>query len=113
MECKYEFERDVNQVLWYSVFDEDGEFSYGINGNNFENDTFKIKSYNWNDEDDNDYHFWHKPSGLKIYWYKYPLRSAMCNMPVITHEQFLTILKDCFNSLETGIYYDIGPWWVE
>lgn len=108
MECKYEFERIVNQILWYSIFD--GEYSYGIDGNDFENDTFKVKSYRWNDEDDNDYHFWHKPSGLKIYWYKYPLRSPMSNME-ITHEQFLSVLRDCFNSLKTGTYYDIESWW--
>lgn len=29
MSCKYQMERDVNQILWYSVFDEDGEYSYG------------------------------------------------------------------------------------
>ena len=77
--CKYQMERDVNQILWYSVFDEDGEFSYGRNGNNFENETFEVKSYDWNDEDKNDYHFYHKPSGLKVSWYKYPLRSPMSN----------------------------------
>lgn len=108
MVCKYQFEREVNEILWYSIFG--GEHSYGRDGNNFENNTFEIKSYNWNDEDNNDYHFWHKPSGLKISWYKYPLRSPMSNME-ITHEQFLTILRDCFNSLKTGVYYGIKPWW--
>ena len=48
MSCKYQMERDVNQILWYSVFDEDGEFSYGRNGNHFENETFEVKSYDWN-----------------------------------------------------------------
>ena len=108
MECKYHIEREVNQVLWFSVFD--GEHSYGRDGNDFENNTFKIKSYDWNDDDNNDYHFWHKPSGLKIYWYKYPLRSPMSNME-ITHEQFLSVLRDCFNSLKTGVSYDIERWW--
>ena len=60
MSCKYSMERNVNQVLWYSVFDEDGEYAYGRNGNNFENETFKIKSYDWVGEN-NDYHFYHKP----------------------------------------------------
>ena len=79
MSCKYPMERDVNQILWYSIFDKDGEYSYGRNGNDFENETFEVKSYDWNEEN-NDYHFYHKPSGLKIYWYKYPLRSSMSNM---------------------------------
>ena len=28
MSCKYQMERDVNQILWYSVFDEDGELEF-------------------------------------------------------------------------------------
>ena len=108
MECIYKLEREVNEVLWYSVFD--GIYAYGRDINDFENDTFKVESYNWNDEDDNDYHFWHKPSGLKICWYKYPLRSPMSNME-ITHEQFLSVLRDCFNSLKTGVSYEIEQWW--
>lgn len=107
MECKYKFEREVNQVLWNSIFVDDR-----FGREDFENNTFKIKPYSWNEENDNDYHFYHKPSGLKIYWYKYPLRSPMSNME-ITHEQFLTVLRDCFNSLETGVYYGIEPWWVK
>lgn len=108
MECKYQLEREVNQVLWDSIFD--GQYDYGRYGDDFENDTFQIRSYCWNEEYDNDYHFYHKPSGLKIYWYKYPLRSPMSNME-ITHEQFLSILRDCFNSMNTGVYYDIETWW--
>ena len=111
MSCKYQMERDVNQILWYSVFDEDGEYSYGRNGNNFENEIFEVKSYDWNEEDNNDYHFYHKPSGLKVCWYKYPLRNPMSNMSNLTHEQFLSVLRDCWNSLKTGIYYDVDSWW--
>lgn len=104
MECKYKFEREVNQVLWFSVFDETFEFGY-------ENNTFKTKPYDW-DNEENDYHFWHKPSGFKLQWYKYPLRSPMVNME-ITHEQFLSILRDCHNSLPKGYGYCIEKWWEE
>ena len=34
----------------------------------------------------------------------------MSNME-ITHEQFLTVLRDCFNSLHKNVKYDIEPWW--
>lgn len=110
MTCIYEMERVVNQVLWYSVFS--GKYDYGSNGLDFENDTFEIKCYRYDAEDDdvNDYHFYHKPSGLKISWYKYPLRDPMSNME-ITHEQFLTVLRDCFNSFKTNVSYGIKPWW--
>lgn len=104
MECIYNFERSVNEVLWYSIFDNEKS------NNNFENDVFQIKQYSWDDEHDNDYHFWHKPSGLKIQWYKYPLRSPKSNME-ITNVQFLDVLRDCHNSLKTGSYYYIETWW--
>lgn len=108
MSCNIRLERDVNQVLWNSVFDE--SHPYGRDGNGFENDVFEVRPYDWSEEN-NDYHFYHKPSGLKICWYKYPLRSPMSNME-ITHEQFLAVLRDCFNSLHKNVKYQIQPWWV-
>ena len=88
--CSYPMERDVNEIIWNSIFRPDGDFSYGWNGNNFENEVFEVKSYDWSDisENANDCHFYHKPSGLKIAWYKYPLRNPMTNVENITHEQF-------------------------
>lgn len=107
---KYEFERKVNQVLWCSVFD--NQWYDEIESIGYENNTFEIKPYNWNDDEENDWHFWHKPSGFKLQWYKYPLRSPMVNME-ITHEQFLDILRDCHNSVYKNVRYDIEPWWEE
>lgn len=106
--CIYEFEREVNQVLWEKFFT--GKHDYGRDGNDFENDTFIARSYDWSDEDRNDWHFLHKPSGFKLQWYKYPLRSPQVNME-ISHEQFLDILKDCFNSLHENVKYDLNKWW--
>lgn len=108
MSCNIRLERDVNEVLWYSVFGD--SYPYGRDGNSFENAVFEVRPYDWSEEN-NDYHFYHKRSGLKIYWYKYPLRSPMSNME-ITHEQFLTVLRDCFNSLHKNVKYDIEPWWL-
>ena len=88
----------------------------GIDGNDYENDTFAVRSYNWVDEDANDWHFWHKPSGLKIEWYKYPLRGFEVNME-ITDDQFLDVLRDCTNSMEDGkavrVLHDIRRWWAD
>lgn len=112
MSCNIAIERDVNEVLWNSIFND--KMPFGINANDFENSTFEVKSYKWDGE--NDYNFYHKPSGLKIAWYKYPLRDPMSNME-ITHEQFLTVLRDCFNSINASpestvkVSYSIDPWW--
>jgi hypothetical protein len=59
-----------------------GEFGYGVN---FENDTFMMHRFCWCDEDTCEWcngdapNFWHKPSGLKIKWYKWIGRSMEYN----------------------------------
>ena len=99
-----EMMRDVNQELWMYIMEEryNGEYA-------FENHVFQIKPYSWGEEP-NDWHFHHKPSGLKVYWYKYPLRGAMSNMS-ITHEQFRAVLYDCMNSVHPHSKVMITPWW--
>ena len=113
----YDISRKVWQILWESILGDrgDSERSFGYHDEPFENNTFKYMPYSW-DEDwwDNDYHFWHKPSGFKIRWYKYALRGAECNMK-ITDEQFVDILYDCSNSLKEGkkfkILHSVDKWW--
>ena len=105
--------RDVSQILWEHCMGE-----LGIDGNNYENDTFAVRSYDWVDEDKNDWHFWHKPSGLKVEWYKYPLRGFEANMD-ITDDQFLEVLWDCTNSMEhekdsnIKYFHDVHKWWAD
>ena len=97
-----EMERAVNQILWYECMGDVDEY--------FENDTYIAKPYDWSEYDNNDWHFYHKPSGLKIQWYKYPLRGAMWNME-LTHEQFLDVLYDCRSSRYKNITWDHDKWW--
>ena len=91
------FQREVNQELFFQVLGtvyEELEDKFSI-----ENDTFYMQMYNWQDEEDEKPNFYHKPSGLKLWWYKYPMRATACNMK-ITCEQFLTVLYDCRNSFK-------------
>lgn len=112
---KYRVNRKVWQILWDYIL---GKRGFGLNdGRYFENDIFEYKSYCWFDDDDierNEYHFYHKPSGFKIQWYKYALRGAYCNMD-ITDSQFIDILYDCLNSLQIGsdvrFIHDVDKWW--
>jgi len=86
------FERQVNETLWYAIMLEKYQGSEP-----YTNEVFEIKPFSWGDEE-NDWHFWHKPSGFKLSWYKYPLRGVEANMD-ITHEQFYAVLQDCMNSI--------------
>ena len=116
--CDIPFERSTNEVLWnYTmVLKSKWEDILGMNGNDYENDTFMVRSYDWGLDDEadkrNEYHFWHKPSGFKLQWYKYPLRDPYVNMD-ITHEQFLDILRDCTNSIHPNFTYAINEWWKD
>lgn len=101
----YAMEREVNQIIW----------SHYIRGNigyyeKFENDIFIIKPYDWSDNDDNAWHFYHKPSGLKVRWYTYPLCAPYSNIK-ITHEQWRDVLVDCYNSTSNLIKYGYDAWW--
>lgn len=109
----YIIDRQVFEAIWFSSFSfydlltDEEKIKY-------ENDIFECRAYHWDDEI-NDYHFYHKPSGYKLAWYKYPLRGAEANMD-LTPRQFLEILVDCKNS-----YYEdkiirfkdctVGKWW--
>ena len=109
-DCIIPFEREINQELFnYILYDDMKKLDYDVDG--FDNETFTIIPYDWGDlEEDVEPNFYHKPSGFKISWYKYPLRDSSCNME-ITYNQFRSILYDCFNSLNTGLVYDIDKWW--
>ena len=116
--CDIPFERSTNEVLWnYTmILKSKGKDTLGMNGNDYENDTFMVRSYDWGLDDEadkrNEYHFWHKPSGFKLQWYKYPLRDPYVNMD-ITHEQFLDVLRDCMNSIHPNFTYAINEWWKD
>lgn len=64
----------------------------------FENDVFSVMCYFEDNEEDLP-NFYHKPSNLKIEWYKYPFRSSTSNRK-FTKQEFKDILYDCFKSLK-------------
>ena len=61
--CDIPFERSTNEVLWnYTmVLKSKWEDTLGMNGNDYENDTFMVRSYDWGLDDEadkrNEYHF--------------------------------------------------------
>ena len=65
-------------------------------GCDFELGLHAIDCYNCGDRVVN---FWYKPTNLKIYWYKYPMRSAGANQEITT-EYLEAVLEDCKNSLK-------------
>ena len=64
----------------------------------FENEVFITRPYDWNCEDPSP-NFEYKPAGLKIWWYKYPLRDSYSDRP-ITFEELKAIVDHCIESLK-------------
>lgn len=77
---------ELRSFLWDCDFDceEDGEENKDIS---------KCKIDNWCEKPN----FYYKPTDLKIYWYKYPLRSAECNQN-ISLSDFVNIINRCIES---------------
>ena len=111
MNVTHEFipmKRAVNQELFYFIL---GDCYKQIVDGAIDNETFMMRDYSWDEElRDNDYHLYHKPSGLKVRWYKYPLRSPEVNMP-ISHDQWRAVLYDCLNAVRGSVAYPIQRWW--
>ena len=72
-----------------------------IAGNKTETDKFIVRPYYWGEDEDEAAlpNFVYKPTGLKISWYKYPMRDAYSNQD-ISIEQFVEILADCAKSMK-------------
>lgn len=64
----------------------------------WENDTFYVSNYSPRSSAD-DPNFIHKPSGLELQWYKYPLRDSYFNRDC-TLKEFRQIIDDCVESVE-------------
>lgn len=52
----------------------------------FENDIFAIRPYDWSEPDEFLPNFEHKPSGFKLWWYKYAFRGATMNYDLSAEE---------------------------
>lgn len=98
---------------------DDDEMYFHSHGIEYSNDTFQMHPYCWCDRrdcpwcsvndgpDENEYgadhgstapNFWHKKSGFKLWWYKYPGRGMEYNKD-LTYREIDAIVQDCIDSL--------------
>ena len=88
-------------IDWLFAHGFDGYGIHDSGADEIDTDVFIIRPYYWGeDEEIADLpNFEYKPTGLKISWYKYPMRDAYSNQD-ISPEQFKEILDDCGNAME-------------
>ena len=67
----------------------------------YDDDVFTVRPYYWGEDEDmiDLPNFVYKPTGLEIFWYKYPMRSAESNQDVSLYE-FKKILRHCKRSYD-------------
>lgn len=116
---RYDVPRYINQELFNNILLDIVEDEFDNQCEDIINDTFELRHYDWDADDwpNEKPNFYHKPSGYKLWWYKYPLRSAEANMK-ISIKQFTDILYDCREAYvnrvsSVKISYNIGnkKWW--
>lgn len=107
--CNIPLNRMSNQCIWFYTLPPE----ISKPEEEFDNGVFVVRPYYWGEEEEkNDYHFYHRPSGFKMAWYKYPLRGVEANMEV-TAEEFYAIVQDCANSISGSMSYLTFPRWWE
>lgn len=52
--------------------------------------------------------FWHKPTGFKVWWYKWIGRDMEVNKNKLKFEEWVSILRDCFKSLPRDLKWKSG-----
>lgn len=78
-------------------------------GANFENDVFSMRRFCWCEREDCEWcreedrgpNFWHKKSGLKVWWYKYIGRDMEVNMK-LSESEIHGVYNDCIDSIKSA-----------
>ena len=102
---EYAIPRDIGYEQRFRLWLYDNGFDgYGIHNSGadeIETDVFVIRPYYWGEDEAlmDLPNFEYKPTGLKISWYKYPMRDAYSNQN-ISPKQFKEILEECSKAME-------------
>lgn len=94
VEPRREYQEVFCDFLYRNGFDMYGYYKDG--SNYIETDKFILRPYYWGDNEAvmELPNFVHKPTGLEMCWYKYPMRDAYSNQDVSV-EELERILEDC------------------
>lgn len=68
----------------------------------FENEVFVIRPYDWEEPNQPLPNFHHKPTGFKVWWYKYAFRSSDMNMN-LSVDEIREIFRQCVDSLSQEV----------
>lgn len=85
------------RVKYWNKHQQEIDSPFDNTSSRYENDTFQVEAYNWNDEYEQPYNF--KWKNIEISWYKYLGRDMTINQK-ITPQQAVEMFDDCIKSLD-------------
>ena len=91
-----QIEFELCRVMWNNNQEEYAS-PFDNTGNNYKNDVFEVRAFDWSDEPEVDWNFKYKD--IEISWYKYLGRGMDWNRP-ITLEELQEMLEDCLKSIK-------------
>jgi hypothetical protein len=90
-----QIEFELCRVMWNNNQEEYAS-PFDNTGNNYKNDVFEVRAFDWSDEPEVDWNFKYKD--IEISWYKYLGRGMDWNRP-ITLEELQSMLEECLESV--------------
>jgi hypothetical protein len=91
-----QIEFELCRVMWNNTQEEYAS-PFDNTGNNYKNDTFEVRAFDWSDNPEVDWNFKYKD--IEISWYKYLGRGMDWNR-AITLEELQEMLEDCLESIK-------------
>lgn len=86
---------ELDRVMW-NVTQEEYDSPFDNTGNRFENDTFAVEAYSWDEDTQQPWNF--KCGDIEISWYKWFARGASINR-IPSYEEGVAMLDACLASL--------------
>lgn len=97
-----DIQRQLSRIMW-NMYQKEYDNPFENTGASYENDTFKVQAYSWDDEINQPYNFYYKNGNnqeIKISWYKYLGRDTTVNA-LFSNDVFIQMHLDCIKSLQT------------
>lgn len=88
-------DNELRRIMW-NINQKEYESPFSNTANEYENDTFHVQAYCWNENIVQRYNFKYKD--IEISWYKYCGRGMSINRK-ITYKEGIDMLNDCVKSL--------------
>lgn len=90
-----QIESELCRVMWNNNQEEYAS-PFANTGNNYKNDVFEVRAFDWSDEPEVEWNFKYKD--IEISWYKYLGRGMNWNR-VIKIEELQPMLEECLESI--------------